>query len=792
MWRVERIEIENFRSYRGRHVILSGDVNILWGRVGAGKTSVLYAIEYALFGRQLEVKERVARLVDLIHSGADEMRIALTLRSGSSTLCIERQLARGGEKLIVRHGGEELRGGEAESRLLELIGADEDVYERLVYISHRTLEDFIYGTARKRSTSVDRLFGIDIVDGVVRVIAAFERALIERAENLRRRLSAYEKYKEVIRKYGGYAGAVSRLSELDKEIAALRERERELTVMLDELAQRRSAHLSRLRESESVLVEYYKAKSELEALEAVTGGEDATASTFEKIREAIKEAVEEYEHALGRELLDKLAKSQDLEALSAAMMEAHDALARLLRDMEAQVLELRKFHEQYAAKARRLESEIADMEARLRRLERGHQRFRELQKQYGQLESAKAALLECKRRFEELERGLALFSALRTIAHYITETGLERCPVCGSALSKDAIEALAKSVDEKFGGMIREAERYKERARELERAIEEMEALNAEVLEYLSVRSRLEELRAERDETVRRAVQAEKALRELERKGERLKMLLSRIDKRALLDAVARYSRAARIRELRRRLRELEDALRRAGLTGEAIEIDMRWREAIESLERVTSRLAELYRERALLEDVTKNVGGEAEELRKELDAALYAYSKLEDIKSKLMLVKLRARERLLEAAKSKLNEVFLSLYRYGDIVKVGADLEGRRGYYDFHAIAPNGEQYGIAKLSDGQRLSIALALALALRFISNVQLGFLIFDDPIPYIDVNIRKAFIELVRGLAEQYQVFVATQSEELARALRAIMPRSKLFAVVKNGSSEVREE
>jgi exonuclease SbcC len=198
-------------------------VNIVWGRIGAGKTSLLYAVEFALFGRQLEVKERVAKLVDLINTEAQEMKVAVTLKKDGDVLRVERRLSRrGSEKVTLVYKGVELKGKEAEEKLKELLHIDEDLYERLVYISHRTLEGFIYGTSQKRALSVDRLFGIDVIDGVVRTLSSLEKELLKQAEELRRRLSAYEKYKDVIRRYGGYGGVVSRLEAVKKEIERLR------------------------------------------------------------------------------------------------------------------------------------------------------------------------------------------------------------------------------------------------------------------------------------------------------------------------------------------------------------------------------------------------------------------------------------------------------------------------------------------------------------------------------------------------------------------------------------------
>jgi exonuclease SbcC len=793
MWRLERIELDNFKSYRGRHVVEFGGVNVVWGRIGAGKTSLLYAVEFALFGRQLEVKERVAKLVDLINTESHEMGVVLTLTRGGDVLRVERRLTRrGGEKVVLRFSGLELRGREAEEKLAELLNADEDIYERLVYISHRTLEGFIYGTTQKRAVSVDRLFGIDVVDGVVKAEASLEKALLERAEELRRRLSAYEKHRDVIRRYGGYGAVASRLDAVGNEIKTLREREERLAKEAEELAKRRAAYLTKLKKGEDLLMEYYRAKSELELLESAAGGEEVDASTLEKIRNAMREALEEYEHVVDPRLAERLGSASDLEALSAAMAEAYDALLKLYRDVESQISDTKRIYDAYVAKVKRIEEEIGDAEAKLRRLEKQYIRFRELQKTFRSLEAARAALAEHRRRLAEAEKAVSFSSVLRAVALYVAETGLERCPICGGPVSREVAADVAKEVEAKFGDLIREVEALREKARELERAVEEMEALSSDVAEYLAVKTRLEELQLEREEAVKRALQAEKALRQLEKKAERLRLLLARIDRRTISDAVSKYARGIKMRELRRRLRELEAELKNAGLTDEALAAEIRWREVVEELEKTSSRLAELYREKAALEEVVREVGGDADVLKKGLDNVLYAYSRLQELKAKLELVKINARARLLEVARNRFNEIFLSLYKYGDIVRVNADLEQRRGYYEFYAVTPAGDKYGISKLSDGQRLSIALALALTLREIAHTNLGFVIFDEPIPYVDANIRKAFVELVKTLAGQHQIVVATQARDFANALKEAIPDAKLLVVTKRESSEVKVE
>ncbi|ABO09054.1 AAA family ATPase [Pyrobaculum calidifontis] len=791
MWRISRVELENFRSYRGAHRLELGDVNLLWGRIGAGKTSVFYAIEYALFGQQLEVKERVAKLADLIHSGSHEARVALELVDGANVLKVERKLGkRGAEKLVVVHNGVELRGGEAERRLEELLGVDEDLYERLVYISHRTLEGFIYGTSQKRAISVDRLFGIDVIDGVVKTVSSAEKALLGKAEELRKRLAAYEKYRDVIKRYGGYSGLVSRLRALSSEIEALKEREAMLTRTVEELARARAAYLAKLKEHEQILLEYYRARSELEFLESSAGGE-VDVGALEKVKAALREAAEEFEHMLDPGILEKLYKASDLEALSVAMAEVYDALTRVAKDLELELTDVKKAYEEYVARARRLEEEVAAAEARLRRLEKPFLRFQELLKKLRSLEEARARLSEARRRLSEAEREAAYYTSLKTVALYLAETNASVCPICGSPISREAVEKVVRDIDEKFGGVVKRVEELREEVKALEREVEEMEILQGDAAEYIAAKARLDELKVEREEVVKKVLQAEKSVRQLEKRIEKLREFFAKVDKRVISDAVSRYGRAVRIRELRKRVKELEERLRQAGIGGEELEVEVKWREAAAELEKAAARLAELYKEKSLLEEAAREVGEEAEGLKKRLDNVLYAYGRLEELKSRLELAKVSARARLVEVVRSRFNEVFQSLYKYGDVVKVDAAVEPSRGYYDFYAISPSGDRYGVSRLSDGQRLSIALSLALALREISQVKLGFLIFDEPIPYVDVNVRKAFAQLLTSLAGRYQLLVATQSREFAEEVREALPNAKLFTVVKDGASALIE-
>jgi exonuclease SbcC len=48
---IERLNLKGFKSHEDSEIIFSPGLNIFLGEVGAGKTSVLEAISFALFGR---------------------------------------------------------------------------------------------------------------------------------------------------------------------------------------------------------------------------------------------------------------------------------------------------------------------------------------------------------------------------------------------------------------------------------------------------------------------------------------------------------------------------------------------------------------------------------------------------------------------------------------------------------------------------------------------------------------------------------------------------------------------
>jgi exonuclease SbcC len=70
---IERIWLRNFRRYVDEKITLVPGINFIDGQNNAGKSTILYAIEYALFGRVGQIKQ----IHTLMHPGAKEVGVEL-------------------------------------------------------------------------------------------------------------------------------------------------------------------------------------------------------------------------------------------------------------------------------------------------------------------------------------------------------------------------------------------------------------------------------------------------------------------------------------------------------------------------------------------------------------------------------------------------------------------------------------------------------------------------------------------------------------------------------------------
>jgi exonuclease SbcC len=168
--KLTRIRLENIRSYENQEIFFPHGTTLLAGEVGAGKTTILMAIEFAFFG--LQPGQRGASLVS---NSKDDARVELEFELDDSPIIIERRLKRtqkgvNQEYSSISIGGvkEELSVSELKIRLLSLLGYPDEflkktnlLYRYTVYSPQEEMKHVITEDAESRLNSLRYVFGIE-------------------------------------------------------------------------------------------------------------------------------------------------------------------------------------------------------------------------------------------------------------------------------------------------------------------------------------------------------------------------------------------------------------------------------------------------------------------------------------------------------------------------------------------------------------------------------------------------------------------------------------------------------
>jgi len=163
--RVESIELENIRSHTKTQIEFQRGFNCLVGGVGWGKSSVLYAIDFALFG------EPIGRSYEyILREGADLGKVVLKFVHDAKTYTITRGMRKRGkgisqdwEQLKLTQDGTAVASLKSEAvaeQLKAITGLDKELFREIVWVRQEQLKQLLDLTPRERQKRLDELFGL--------------------------------------------------------------------------------------------------------------------------------------------------------------------------------------------------------------------------------------------------------------------------------------------------------------------------------------------------------------------------------------------------------------------------------------------------------------------------------------------------------------------------------------------------------------------------------------------------------------------------------------------------------
>ena len=333
--KIEIVQLENIRSHMKSTVPFARGFNCLVGGLGCGKSSILYAIDFALFGDPL------GRSYDyLLREGADSGKVAVQFVQNGKSYKISRGLKRRGKGIgqdfdeLELYEGENLMASLKSEAVTEqfkaITGLDKELFREIVWIRQEHLKELLDTRPRDRQTRLDELFGLSDYNTAWTNIANYQRD--------------YETEKRVFEKDPDVVGMEKLNTEYNRTVEEFSLVEIELKEIAKKLNEAKKALEEadlKLKKLEEVRLELEELKqSETETLANLKNLEDSSESLAEKIV-AKKNAIENLNQRLNTMEAQMKSYKEELSAIGVSPNQPLETLKNYLVTFEDQISSLK-------------------------------------------------------------------------------------------------------------------------------------------------------------------------------------------------------------------------------------------------------------------------------------------------------------------------------------------------------------------------------------------------------------------------------------------------------------------
>ncbi|HID60314.1 MAG TPA: hypothetical protein EYP46_00460 [Hadesarchaea archaeon] len=776
---ITSVKIKNWKSHRETEIRFGDGTNVLVGSMGSGKSSVLEAITYALFGTLPGVQSRRIKLEDLITSrprALDQAEVEVSfIAPDGNEYTVKRVIERGRGTAMseLRKATGEVVESPSAGRVSELIKKllelDYDLFERAIYSEQNRLDYFLTLPRGKRMEGIDELLGINKLEKARRGTGTLANRANDRADE-RERTAKQLRQDPSIAQLATYERELKDLESARREISErLRQLQPELESTRVQVQQSRKTE-QEIAQLEQTYRELCGGIGELKHQLDEIGKRLGTAAELEP--DELQKQVVELERVCNEKTFRWNQLNSALTAATSKLQVLETQKTMLQGELDKIVTELerkRKLGEELRRlKPKELDDEIEKAQLELRSIE-------------DQLATSRAKIQELKRSMEELA------GAGPT------------CPVCESPLGDAKKQELLRQRREQLEGLIRHVNELEPRLKQLnddlrqklelqrkgmllEREVEGVSELEEE---RSGISGRLGGVEVEiartRGESEKLKMETEGTRRELDEFYEKLSGMKQLFQLRMDLDAKkTEYGR--KLAEGERVHRALE-GLRRIHDEKKAEEIRKRLEELIGTYERLS---AELSGNERLASEKKKLVEGVHEKLelisRYEAEARHLrgAAQALATIQTAFARTQVSMRRMFIDGVNEVMSDLWDSIYPYGDFVGVQLSVEGneRSGDYVLKLRDRAGNWVPVEGIaSGGERTDACLALRIAFSIVLAPNLKWIVFDEPTHNLDAEGIQELAKILRDRLPEVvqQILIITHEERLESAVSGYLYR-----------------
>lgn len=179
---ISEVGIRGFKSYGNNEQVLKlntdrGDLILLVGNNGAGKSSLLDSFDYVLYGKVRGKKKKWTTLSNLPNRINGELQNRIKFVSGGTEVEVVRGISPNVLKLI-ENGLENDRAGKAnlDEKIENYIGLDIETFKSFISMSINDFKNFISLSTEEKQLLLDKLFNLEIINILNQILKDLNKA----------------------------------------------------------------------------------------------------------------------------------------------------------------------------------------------------------------------------------------------------------------------------------------------------------------------------------------------------------------------------------------------------------------------------------------------------------------------------------------------------------------------------------------------------------------------------------------------------------------------------------------
>ncbi|MBU3957778.1 MAG: SMC family ATPase [Nanoarchaeota archaeon] len=733
---ITKVSLTNWRSHLQSELEFCEGTNCLVGRMGSGKSSVLDAICFGLFGTFPQLQQKKIKLEDMIMKKPKQQRFAevkIFFDSNGDELSVKRRIEKGKSTTAEfrKNGGlVEMQPQKVTEEVEKALKIDYDLFTRAVYSEQNQLDMFLTIPKGQRMKKIDELLRLD----------RFESARLS-AVSLKNRFALHREEKEKTLESMDERGIKTDIETLKTEAEALKKEREFLISESGKALEKKNLLKGKIESLEKIRDEMRNIAEKISLLENINGHMSSDISLIEA----------QLARAPSESDLDRL--EREMEALKNKINSASRDIGKKRELLLGSRLELGTERDRLS-QSLKLEEEKKRLDAAL---------------EGGKAEKTKSELAEISERLGE--RTADTGSLKMEIAGCDFASVLkDKCLVCGHELSEEKRRELVSESRKKMETLIERKARTEEEIktliigkRNLEKAASELELAETRRSQIGNPAADIETAKRKMEALSRITEDAEKEIQKMEKDAGAFQPGLEAL----IREYESAKTSVEKKSEMEKKRKTLENNIGKIGALKTELERTMETfseaelKEAREKMESLIGAEKSIEAKIRFMEDLIseKRKRFETAESRKKIAGECA----LEIRKAAAMEEQLQLLERGLEVSQERLRKDFIgainhamrmlweNLYPYADFFSARIAIDGD---YVLQVQDSNGWT-SIDNVSGGERSIACLALRMAFALVLAPQLRWLVLDEPTHNLD---EKAVAELANVLHDNITEFV----------------------------------